>query len=222
MIAMWIFKSREYFLLASLLGLILIYPLSPEGAQTYIGYGFLLLIPIAGVLAAGERRSHFVVAGVFAVIGLAAGINAIVTGGQGSLRPTGTAAAFMMIYYVFTARQTFRHLMRGRRVTQDTVVSAACLYLLVGLTFAFAYMWIQVDAPGAFAVANGGDFLDLSDLIYFSFVTLTTLGYGDITPVAGVARSLVILEAVFGVMYLATIISRIVSLYSSEDKTGRD
>ncbi|MDH3196836.1 MAG: potassium channel family protein, partial [Candidatus Krumholzibacteria bacterium] len=183
----------------------------------YVGIVFLLLIPIAGVLATSGDRRHLVAGGVFAVIGLAAGIRAVLAAGEGSLQPAGTVAAAMMIYYVFTTRRMFLHLMGAKRVTQDTLVSAACVYLLVGLTFAFAYMWVQIDVPGAFIANTGESLIELPNLIYFSFVTLTTLGYGDIAPVAGIARSLVILEATFGVMYLATIISRMVSLYSSDE-----
>jgi hypothetical protein len=214
---MWIFKSRAYFLLATLLGFIVIYPAWEGPVRPYLGIVFLLLIPVAGVLAASGSRRDLVVGGVFAVIGLAAGIRAVLAAEAGSLRPAGTVAAAMMIYYIFTTRQVFFHLMRAKRVTQDTLISAACVYLLVGLTFAFAYMWIQIDVPGAFTVNAGESLIELPNLIYFSFVTLTTLGYGDIAPVAGIARSLAILEATFGVMYLATIISRMVSLYSSDE-----
>jgi len=219
--AIWVFKSRAYFLLATLLGLIVVCPLVGGEAGRIAGFVFLILIPIAGVLAVSGRRRALMVGSILASVCVLATVYAVVASRGGSLRPTGTASAVMMFYYIFTTRRVLLHLMHAKRVTQDTLVSAACVYLLTGLIFAFAYMWIQIDVPSAFTANTGENFVELSNLIYFSFVTLTTLGYGDITPVAGMARSFAILEAIFGVMYLATIISRMVSLYSSKDASEK-
>lgn len=217
----WMFKSRAYFLLASLLGLIVVYPAWPGPVGKIVGLVFLLLIPIAGALAVRVGRRALVVGFILAGLCLAATIYAAAAAQGGALRPTGFAAAAMMFYYAFTTRRLALHLLSARRVDQDVLVSAACVYLLTGLIFAFAYLWVAIDIPGALTASSAAGPIRLPDLIYFSFVTLTTLGYGDIAPVASIARSLAILEATFGVMYLATIIARVVSLYSAGE-TGRE
>jgi Ion channel len=93
----------------------------------------------------------------------------------------------------------------------DRVFGAVVLYLLLGILWAVAYQLVARLSPGAFAghTDAGGE---LAEWAYFSFVTLTTVGYGDITPVALGARSLAILEALVGQLYPAVIIARLVSL----------
>ena len=90
---------------------------------------------------------------------------------------------------------------------------AIVLYLLIGLIWAVIYSAISLHVPNAFAGSVGVN-AGLSDWVYFSFVTLTTVGYGDITPVAQGARALATLEAFIGQLYPAIIIARLVSLQS--------
>ena len=85
-------------------------------------------------------------------------------------------------------------------------------YLLAGLLFAVAYWMVDRAWPSSF----GGDALDLGRAIYFSFVTMATLGYGDIVPTSPPARGLTIVEAVSGQMYLVVVVARLVSLYSQQ------
>ena len=94
---------------------------------------------------------------------------------------------------------------------KDRVFGAIVLYLLIGLIWAVAYSAIARHSAAAFAGHPGGD-TGLADWVYFSFVTLTTVGYGDITPVAQGARALATLEAFIGQLYPAIIIARLVSL----------
>ena len=101
------------------------------------------------------------------------------------------------------------------KMTADRVAGAVAVYLLVGLLWALIYGIISATDPGAF---KGIESFDLGesgaqqDFIYFSFVTLTTLGYGDMSPVAPAAKTLAWFEAVFGQLYLGVTIARLVSL----------
>ena len=107
--------------------------------------------------------------------------------------------------------QTFR----GGPVSIHRVRGAIAAYLLLGFTWAAAYALVEALAPGSFATARPESTHDRSWL-YFSFVTLTTVGYGDITPVHRAARSLAMLEALTGQLYPAILIARLVTLYSQE------
>ena len=92
--------------------------------------------------------------------------------------------------------------------------------MLLGLAWVSIYQLVEVFYPGSFVGGSidGADRnLIVSELLYFSFVTLTTLGYGDINPVTPVARSVAVLEAVAGVLSLAIIVSRLVSAWKTED-----
>jgi Ion channel len=92
------------------------------------------------------------------------------------------------------------------------LIGAIVLYLLIGLVCAVGYAVVHAYTPGAFGGAVVRDANTLDQWVYFSFVTLTTLGYGDVTPVTSAARSLAILEALVGQLYPAIIIARLVSL----------
>lgn len=108
------------------------------------------------------------------------------------------------------------------QVTRQTVIGAICGYLLIGFLFAFVYATLTYFNPGA--IDFGGRSLGaeqvanserhLSELIYFSFITLATVGYGDIVPVSPVARSMVILEALAGQLYLAAFVARLIGAMS--------
>ena len=99
------------------------------------------------------------------------------------------------------------------RVDAERVCAALCVYLLAGIAFGGFFAALEALGPGSL-VAPGP--IDLDDTVYFSFVTLATLGYGDIAPAASATRALAVLEAVFGQLYLAVLIARLVSLYARE------
>jgi hypothetical protein len=99
------------------------------------------------------------------------------------------------------------------RITYHRVIGAILLYLTIGIVFVALYTLVGALAPGSFEGISVHDRVSLPpDLVYFSFTTLTTLGYGDILPVHPFARSLSNLEAIVGQLYPATLLARLVSL----------
>jgi len=103
-----------------------------------------------------------------------------------------------------------RLVLRRGQVTRRRIQGAIAAYVLLGLTWSYAYTLVALSRPGAFKGVDGGDVL--APWVYFSFVTLTTLGYGDIIPLHPVARTLAILEALTGQIYPAILLARLVSL----------
>jgi hypothetical protein len=106
-------------------------------------------------------------------------------------------------------------------ITIHRILGSVGVYLLLGLAWSFAYQLIDVAIPDAFAV-SGSDlprFLSESEFLYFSFVTLTTIGYGDITALHPAARSVVLLEGLTGQLYPAILIARLVSMeFATRDR----
>jgi hypothetical protein len=107
-----------------------------------------------------------------------------------------------------------QRLINAERVDAELLCSALGAYLLLGVFWAETYEIISIVAPAAFA-GPGGTAPTKSALLYFSFTTLTTTGYGDITAINPVVRMWSIFEAIIGTMYNATVIARLVSLYGS-------
>jgi hypothetical protein len=106
------------------------------------------------------------------------------------------------------------------RITYHRVVGAVLFYLIIGLTFVALYSFVALGAPQAFTnlPALHGDFAASGNLIYFSFVTLTTTGYGDIAPLHPYARSLANVEAIIGHIYPATLLARLVTLELAHER----
>ena len=107
------------------------------------------------------------------------------------------------------AREAFR---RGT-VDSERIFAALDAYLMAGLIFSVCYLILEQSWPASFGTPAVTD-LDLSGAVYFSFVTIATLGYGDITPASEAARGLAILEAVAGQLYIAVLVARLVGLYT--------
>jgi Ion channel len=112
---------------------------------------------------------------------------------------------------------TARHALRAGAVDAEHIFAALDAYLLAGLIFAVCYWLLDQTWPASFRAASASD-LDMARAIYFSFVTIATLGYGDVVPASDSARGLAILEAVGGQMYLAVLVARLVSLYSKQSE----
>lgn len=120
-----------------------------------------------------------------------------------------------ILLYGYATLILISHLLKAKKVTSEDVFGAASLYLLLGIGWAFCYQLVELISPGAFyinQVNNVDGILNWSDFLYYSFVTITTLGYGEMTPITSPARSLAMMEAVTGVMFVAVMIARIVSL----------
>lgn len=132
------------------------------------------------------------------------------------LLPEKTGLLFPLAFYIFTVCILLSRILKDETVTVDTLYGAACVYLLMGLTWLTAFQLVEKLHPGSFRIdAPQPEAVPIkwSDLLFFSYVTLTTLGYGDVTPVTSPARSLAILEAMTGTLYVAFLVARLVGLH---------
>ena len=119
----------------------------------------------------------------------------------------------LITVYALTVIILFRDLFSSSEITEDTVYGAICTYLLFGHMWGTAYYTIASLNPGAFlfdqTVYAGGP-LQQFDLLYFSFITLTTTGYGDIVPTIGIVKMLALFETVIGTIFIAVFMARLV------------
>jgi hypothetical protein len=115
---------------------------------------------------------------------------------------------------------TLSRVLQHRRVTRETIFGAVCAYVLIGLLFAFLYLAVSDLRDGPF-FAQPGPHAD-SEYLYYSFVTLTTLGFGDLSPAVGLPQALTVLEALAGSIFLVVLVARLVTLWVRQDERTRD
>ena len=119
------------------------------------------------------------------------------------------------LFMLFNAYAIFIYILHQKKPRPDTIYGGVCIYFFLGFLWAELYILTELYAPGSFSIAS--EELSLlsvkAELAYFSFVTLATLGYGEITPVGDMARTLAVMEAVVGQMFVAVFIARLVGFH---------
>jgi len=210
-------RGRLYYLLVTLVLFIVLYSFSTRSLAERVILDVVMLgmlVSIA-VLVKQTRRSLIIslvlgipwIAATFADLFAEAGAYVDITTG-----------VFGTIFLVYITSVILQNVIRSRQVTGDTISGAIAVYLLLGILWAGAYRLLDVIQPGSFvgqmrAVSHMGT--EVPNYVYFSFTTLTTLGYGDITPATPPAKAIAILEAVTGPLYITILISQLVSKYVS-------
>lgn len=125
-----------------------------------------------------------------------------------------------LVIFAFCVMSGFiaaRHVFSGTRIDRNMLYGALCVYLLMGLVWAIAYTLIFEFWPNAFHGLEGPAVLvTIDDFLYFSFVTLASLGYGDITPAVPLAKTLAYLEVIAGQFYIAIMVAGLVGLYMQD------
>jgi len=124
---------------------------------------------------------------------------------------------------VFAAYAALRFALKSGKVDSERLSAALSAYLLAGHFFGITYFQIEQLRPGSFAIAGVATLpaqLDLQTAIYFSYVTLATLGYGDISPLTPTTRGLAVSEAVLGQLYLAVLVARLVGMTGRREDSG--
>jgi hypothetical protein len=208
-------RNRCSMLLAGLFIFILVHPLLAGSAigGTFLAFGILGIL-LLGLWALHVRRRTLLMVGILALLafhGIAADRL-----GEHWLRPATlvVTAAFVgavtaaLLYYVLD----------WQPITTDKVFGAVAAYVLIAFTFACLFVLLQQVQPGAFhstPVHAPNDALDWSAMMYFSVTVLTSTGFGEITPVTSMARALVVIEQILGVMYVAFLVARLANLYGT-------
>ena len=208
--------ERFLYLLCSIIFLNVVSPFLESGVASEI----LLILIVTAVLVStinsvSDKRRHLILACLLATPWF---VTSVATTLSGTLYPEFYEALFGSIFFIYTTVLIFSRVLKDKKVTSDTLYGAICVYILIGVTWSFFYVLLETNSHNAFhinPVNNLDKIFNWHDLSYYSFVTLTTLGYGDITPVTPIARALAYLEAIVGQVYLTIIIARLVALYIS-------
>jgi hypothetical protein len=207
-------------LLVALLLFLLLYPLflSSEPGMLVLNI-FMSLLMITALRAIGRERKIFKAAILSFIASILASIVLFIW-------PSHFLAilsiALQMLFFIIVSLGLQHHLYRSEKITTEHLACALCIYLFIGIIGALAYFLVELWGPGSFAIASmdgskvhswqAGSHLHHA-LLYYSFMTMATVGYGDIAPVTPFARSLAMLEVIIAQFYLAVLIGRLVGSY---------
>lgn len=213
-----VIRFRRFSTVGLLISLVVLFICAPfveefEGGDIVVTCLFSLVL-LAGVLAVADRKRILVFAIVLVIPAIAARwIN--------HFRPDVVSAAVFLTagltLIAFVVANLLRFVLRAPSVNVEVLSASIAAYLLLGLMWAMAYWLVDRLTPGeafSFNTSAGPRSMKGFTGFYFSFITLTTVGYGDITPVSKAARWLAAMEAMTGSLYVAVLIARLVSIYS--------
>lgn len=190
--------------------LIYLFFVSPLLPGHYGKPAFYLLI-LASLWAISERSGTL-------RVGLALGLPALSLSLLSQEPGVGLGRLFSIIFLLFVTVIIQRDLAKDEDVTIDTLFGAVVGYLMLATSFAVLFALLEGFFPGSFSSGGSPILADFQTMLYFSIVTISTLGYGDITPSTQGAQSLAALEAVVGQFYFALMVARLLALYLNSSK----
>lgn len=206
-------------LLLALVALIMLYPFlerMQSGRIAVIAFDWAIL-----VLALRSAKST----GVQTNLGYALLIPTIILQATGALTGGGGIHVVVLLFqaalHTFVIVCLFRYVLSDDIMTLDELFAAGSMYAMLAFVFAYLYSVIEFFSPGSFFIndSNNPDgIFTWFEMLYFSFTCLTSVGFGEITPVSDHARSLVMIQQLIGVLYLAIVISRLISMHARRSK----
>jgi uncharacterized membrane protein len=208
----YFFKHRILFLLVAILGLIIggpftgdlfIYGVIPDVLMT--------IIFTAGIYSISNQKKQFYIALALAVpMYMAIWSSHLLESVELFL----VGAFFAAFFTGFLISQLIKFIFNQKDVTQEVIFAAVVVYLLMAIVWSFSYWMLDYFYPQSLSFPDGPA-PNVYRYLYFSFVTITTLGYGDVSPLTQKAASLVILEAVTGQIYLVVVVAWLVGMHVS-------
>jgi hypothetical protein len=205
------YSRPDLFLLLSLLAVILMHPVLDHGGIRRLMLAALMFVPVIVATVRLAEAKQWVGPAVLLALGIIVASGASVIWANQALLIT--KWGLLAVFFGMTVARLFPYLRSVRVVTNSHLYTAISIYLLLGLLWFALYSVIDAIDPRAIVASNASPDNRQSELLYFSLITLTTIGYGDVLPVHGEARMLAALEGITGVLYVAITVAALVGAY---------
>lgn len=209
-------RSNFYYLLVALLILLFSVPLADDiglGTTPVVRGLVFSLVLVIGVWSLRGGGLYFSLGMIFVAAGVILNILAVQ---MPSLFFEHFSLLSMIGFLLVAITFTLKQVAFDTDISANRLLGAICVYLLLGVIWALSYSMVELTMPGSFSGFEAwGDRDFNSDWIYFSFVTMTTLGYGDLLPVSATARAMAYMQAIFGQFYIAVLVAGLVGAYTS-------
>ena len=215
----YLFQQRRYlFLLGALLALLVLQPIaSAFGIMDALFDALFVVVLVVLVVVLGQDRIWRVIASVSCVAAATLSIGGHFLTSSAQVVSVTAGHAIGALFFVAVAGKIVQSIFTSDRLSLDSIFGAICGYLLLGVAWALTYVMIQAANPDSFQfgtlIRHPMEQVNYSRsvFIYYSFVTLTTVGYGDVTPLSISARTLSWVEAITGQLYVAVLIAGLIS-----------
>jgi len=216
------FRLHHYWaILIAVIFLLFIASLMKGSLVLYVMFAFSLLGVFSSVIASMWEKPYFRVAAIICGgIGLASSLIWVPTYFSEGMVKAGLVmsgagySGFILIAIISMLRSVFK----AREASADRIVGSICIYLMIGMFFAFVFATLDILDPNMFRFGFHAtpEVYEFRQYLYFSYTTLTTLGYGDMIPLMPISRLLASIEAMVGPVYLAIMVAGLVGQYVSE------
>ncbi len=212
----WIFEHRYAFLLITFFYTIL----GVEFMKVLIGdklseYLVFVLLVSAGVNLMANKKARYYLTLITGVLILIPESVALFS--EKSPPISYFSFGVFFLFFLFMAYELFLQLLNEKEVNERSIIAAFSGYFMIGVLAFFSYSMLQLHYPNSFNVDISRETGDFADLLYFSFVSLTTIGFGDITPTHSTAKHFVVFFGLIGQFYLAVIVAIMVGKYLAQN-----
>ncbi len=205
-------QERFFFVLVSLLSFLILSPLLKGflGLRSFLNI-FLTVVFISSIYAVSQKKHHLIIALLFAFpLLFSTWANYFIE--SSALSIVGTFSGILFFGFMVVIILSF--VLKETKVTLNVIYAAIVVYLSLAMMWGMLFILVEILQPGSITLVETG--IDSFHFFYYSFVTITTLGYGDITPASDIARSLALLEAVIGQIYLVVLVARLVGIHIAQ------
>jgi len=209
-------KGRTKYVLILIVLLNILYPITSDGSiVSLIMFSALYAgLFIVGIFITSDSRVHITWSTSIAVLWLMMAV--IYAFDPTSFWKIQVSSFILIVFHITMILVMLRYIFRASSVTTDVLYASVAVYLLISFLFVPIYGMLETAHPGSFVDNTLHTPMHWQQFVYYSLVTLSTAGYGDVLPVSSWARMLAGFEATIGVLYVAILMARLVSLYGSQ------